>query len=116
MNAKKIRKTIRKPKKDIYKPIKVSGAFSDNFVEYKSDSKKDESIVRYLSNIREHLNKLIDDKKKSGEWKVQLLLKINFISSKNFNETRDMHSKLDNYEIMIGADTILILEIFSILL
>ena len=32
-------------------------------------------------------------------------MKINFISSKNFNETRDMFSKSDNFEIMIGADT-----------
>ena len=32
-------------------------------------------------------------------------MKINFISSKNFIETRDMHSKSDNIEIMIGADT-----------
>ena len=28
-----------------------------------------------------------------------------FISSKNFIESRDMHSKSDNIEIMIGADT-----------
>ena len=32
-------------------------------------------------------------------------MKIIFISSKNFIETRDMHSKSDNYEFMIGADT-----------
>ena len=32
-------------------------------------------------------------------------MKINFISSKNFNETRDMYSKSDNFEIMIGVDT-----------
>ena len=62
-------------------------------------------IARYLSNIREHLKKLINDRKKSGEWKIQLILKINFISSKNFNETRDMHSRSDNFEIMMGADT-----------
>ena len=51
------------------------------------------------------MKKLIDDKKKSGEWKIQLILKINFISSISFNGTRDMHSKSDNYEIMIGDDT-----------
>ena len=32
-------------------------------------------------------------------------MKINFISSKNFNETRDMHTKSDNYKIMVGANT-----------
>ena len=48
---------------------------------------------------------MIDDKKKTGEWKIQLVMKINFIFSKKFNETRDMHSKSDNYEIMMGANT-----------
>ena len=51
------------------------------------------------------MNKLINDKKKSEEWKIQLILEINFISSKNFNETRDMHSRSDNFEIMMSADT-----------
>ena len=66
------------------------------------------SIVKkidQLQGIRGHLKKLINDKKKSGEWKIQLIMKINFISSKNFNETRDMHSKSDNYKIMVGANT-----------
>ena len=31
-------------------------------------------------------------------------MKINFIYSNNFNETRDMHSKFDNAEIMMGID------------
>ena len=106
LSLKKIEKTISKPKKDVYKPIKISGAFSDNFVEYKSNSKKDKSIsiTRYLNNIREHLRKLINDKRKKGEWKIQLIMKINFISSKSFIETRDMHSKSDNIEIMVGVD------------
>ena len=107
MNLKKIEKTVSKPKKDVYKPIKICGAFSENFVEYKSNSKKDKSIsiTKYLNNIREHLRKLINDKRKKGEWKIQLTMKINFISSINFNETRDMHSKSDNIEIMIDNDT-----------
>ena len=51
------------------------------------------------------MRKLIDDKREKGEWKIQLIMKIIFISSKNVNETRDMFSKSDNFEIMIGADT-----------
>ena len=103
MNAKKIKKAV-------YKQIKISGAFSHNFVKYKSDSKKDKSIATYLNKIREHLRKMIEDKKKSGEWKIQLVLKINFISSKNFTETRDMYSKSDNFEIMKGVDTTKIIK------
>ena len=110
-------KPRKKSKKDVYKPIEISGAFSDNFVEYKSDSKKDKSIsiASYLNKIRKHLRKMIDDKKKIGEWKTQLVLKINFISSKNFNDTRDMHSKSDNVEIMMGVDTNEIIKNFLIL-
>ena len=36
--------------------------------------------------------------------KIQLIMKINFISSKNFGETRDMHSKSDNFEIIMGVN------------
>ena len=100
-------KPRKKSKKDVYKLIMISGAFSDNFVEYKSGSKKDKSIsiARYLNNIREHLRKLINDKRKKREWKILLIMNINFISSKDFNDTRDMHSKSDNVEIMMGVDT-----------
>ena len=63
------------------------------------------SIARYLNNIREHLRKLISNKKKNGEWKIQLIMKINFISSRGFIESRDMYSKSDNFEIMMGGNT-----------
>ena len=53
---------------------------------------------------------MINDKKKSGEWKIQLVIKINFISSKNFIDVRDVHSKSDNVEIMMGVDTNEIIE------
>ena len=51
------------------------------------------------------MRKLINDKRKKGKWQIQLIMKTNFISSENFNETRDMHSKSDNIEIMVGVDT-----------
>ena len=51
------------------------------------------------------MRKLINDERKKGEWKIQLIMKINFISSKNFNETRDVYNKSDNVEIMMGVDT-----------
>ena len=46
---------------------------------------------------------MIEDKKKSGEWKIQLIIKVNFISSRNFIESRDMYSKYDDFEIMMGV-------------
>ena len=104
LKVKQLKKNIRK---DVYKPIKISGAFSDNFVEYQSNGNRDRSIsiARYLNNIREHLRKLIHDQKENGEWKIQLIMKINFISSRNFTESRDMYSKSDNFEVMMGGNT-----------
>ena len=86
-------------KDDIYKTIKICEAFDGDFVEYQSNSKNDKPISSYLNNIRQYSKKLIDNKKKKGEWKIQLNMKFSFISSKNFNETRNMHSKSDNLEL-----------------
>ena len=38
----------------------------------------------------------INDLKKSETWKIQLMIAINFTSSKNKNEERVMHSKSDD--------------------
>ena len=49
---------------------------------------------------------MINDYKSKGEWKVQLTAEINFISLKpDSNETRIMHTKSDNEDIMVGSDT-----------
>ena len=100
-----MKKNIIKSEKDVHKPIKISVAFSDNFVEYQSTGNRSISIARYLNNITEHLRKLINDKKKSEEWRIQLIMKINFISSRDFIESRDMYNKSDNFEIMRGSST-----------
>ena len=43
--------------------------------------------------------------KTQGEWKINLTMEINFISSKDSDETRTMHAKKDNIEIMMGSET-----------
>ena len=49
---------------------------------------------------------MITDYKGKGEWKIQLTAEINFTSLKpDSNETRIMHTKSDNEEIMVGSDT-----------
>ena len=48
---------------------------------------------------------MINDHKAQGEWKMQLKVLINFISSKDSNETRNMHTKSNNIETMIGSET-----------
>ena len=55
---------------------------------------------------------MINDHKNKGEWKIQLTVEINFISSKpDSDETRIMHTKSDNLEIMIGGDTNEVIEV-----
>ena len=52
------------------------------------------------------LEKLINQYKKEGEWKIQLIAEINFISLKaGSDETRVMYTKSDNEEFMSGDDT-----------
>ena len=40
-----------------------------------------------------------------SEWKIQLTMAINFISSKDSEGTRTMHTKSNNVEIMMGSET-----------
>ena len=50
----------------------------------------------------------------SNEWKIQLTMSINFISSKDSGETQTMHTKSNNVEIMIGSETNeIIMELFK---
>ena len=60
---------------------------------------------------------MINDVKIQGEWKIELTMEINFMSSKDSNETRTMHTKSINIEIMIGNETDeIIKELFDSLL
>ena len=54
-------------------------------------------------------NKIIEHKTES-EWKIQLTMAINFISSKDSDETRTVHTKNNNVEIMMSSETNEIIE------
>ena len=63
-------------------------------------------VKEYLGLIELYLADMINDYKSKGEWKIQLTAEINFTSLKpDSNETRIMHTKSDNEEIVIGSDT-----------
>ena len=47
---------------------------------------------------------MINDYKTQSEWKIHLTMQINFISSKDSEETRTMHTKSFNMEIMMGNE------------
>ena len=48
-----------------------------------------------------YLNDLINDHKANGEWKIQLSIQTNFISSIDSGETRVIHSWSKNVEVIM---------------
>ena len=74
---------------------------------YESKGDKDAklSIEDYFDKIKPYLKDMIDDHKARGEWKIQLVKRIIFVSFIDANETREMHTKSDNILIMSGIDT-----------
>ena len=70
---------------------------------YLSDIIKDHKTPKKL---RVHSsNEVTDYETQFEEWKIQLTMSINFISSKDSDETCNMHAKSDNIEIMMGSET-----------
>ena len=108
---------------DYYKTIITKGAFNNNYIQYESKGGKGKnlSIKKYLDMIKPHLSDIINDHKTQGRWrihsgnklieckthdsKIQLTMAINFISSKDSDETCTMHKKSNTVEIMMGSAT-----------
>ena len=110
---------------DYYKPITIKCAFNNNYIQYenKGDKGKNLSTKKYLNMIRPYLSDIINDHKTYGlvryhsgnktrveentsEGKIQLTMAINFISSKDPDESCTMHTKRNNVEvIMTGSET-----------
>ena len=92
--------------KDHYKPVLGKSGYNNNYVQYESKGDKILSIQEYLTLIENYLRKLINQYKKEGEWKIQLIAEINFISLKPASdETHVMYTRCDNEEFMNGDDT-----------
>ena len=53
---------------------------------------------------------IINDHKTRGEWKIQLIMTINFSSSKDSDKIRTMRTKSNNIEIMMGNEKNKIIE------
>ena len=99
-------------------------AFDGNYIQYESrgDKGKNLSIKRYLKMIKPYLSHLMNKhkthgsaryhsgnkswiEKTSSEWRIQLTMAINFISSNDSDETRTMHTRSNNVEVMVGSET-----------
>ena len=48
---------------------------------------------------------MMDNHKARGEWKIQITMRIIFVSFTDANETREMHTKSDNITVTIGIET-----------
>ena len=83
---------------DYCKPIKANDAFNSHCIEYKSKGGKNKtlSIKDYLNMIRPYLRDIINNYKSHGEWKIQLTMIINFISSNDSDETCTIYTKSTN--------------------
>ena len=114
---------------DYYKLIITKGAFNNNYIQYESKGNKGKniSIKKYLNMIRPYLSDVINDHKTHGlvryhsgnktwveetprEWKIQLTMANNFISSKDSDESRTMHTKSNDVKIMMCSETNEIIE------
>ena len=92
--------------KNYYKPILVKSGYNNNYIQYESKGDKILTLKEYRDSIEKYLRKLINYYKNKGEWKVQIIAEISFISLKlGSDETCVMHTRSDNEEFMNGSDT-----------
>ena len=120
-----IRTLFKELDRDYYKPIRTDAGFAgrnDNYIEYTSKADRYENLSpkEYLNVIRPYLRKLINDRKpimelnnnnanvnnsNRAEWKIQLIIKNNFISAKNFEDAQTIFSASKPEEVFMGSDT-----------
>ena len=112
-----------------YKPMITNSAFNNNYIQYESKGNKDKILTtsEYLHMIRPYLSdtindhktqgewiihsgNIITDYKTQGEWKIHLTMTIFLIFSKDSGETRSMHTKSDNIEIMMDSEQMKLLK------
>ena len=103
---------------DYYKPILVKSGYNNNYIQYESKGDRILTLQEYLALIERYLRELTNYYKNKGEWKIQLIAEINFISLKpDSDETHVMHTRSDNKEFMNGSDMDEIIEgLFELLL
>ena len=103
--------------KDYYKPKLNKSGYNKNYALYESKGDKILSLKQYLNLIEKYLRELIEEYKLKGEWKVQLIIEVNFIPLKpGSDETCIMYTTSDNIEIMFGDDNDIIEQLFELLL
>ena len=94
-------------KKNYYRPIETKSSFENNYIEYESEEDKNKNLLPedYLDIIRPFLRDMINNHNTHGEWKIQLIMQINFLSLLDTREVCTMYSKSNYGEIMTGIET-----------
>ena len=96
---------------DYYKPILVKSSFKENYKYYESRGDKDKklSVKLYVYKIMPYLSDLINENKaienNSNEWKIQIDMHVNFVSSDDNGENGTIFVWSDNEEIRLGNET-----------
>ena len=67
-----------------------------------SSSNNNNNNNNYMNNNNNNNNK---NNSNRAEWKIQLIIKNNFISVKDFEDTRTIYSASKPVEIFMGSDT-----------
>ena len=79
------------------------------YYESPGDKDKNLSVKQYFYKIMSYLSDLINDHKtirnNSNEWKIQINMHVNFVSSNDTGETRTIFVWSDNEEIRSGNET-----------
>ena len=83
--------------------------FNEEVKRIRKELYKNEAVYNFLMKKEQEgtitKNDMIVDCKSKGEWKMQLVMRVIFVSFIDKNETQIMHTKSDNVKIMNGTDT-----------
>ena len=79
-----------------YETKEIKSAFDGTHIVYESNGDKDAKLAlwEYFDKIRPYLRDMIDYFKAEGEWKIELVMGIIFISFMDKNETQVMRTKV----------------------
>ena len=92
---------------DYSQPKKVKKAFDGGYILYESigDTYGRLSINEYFNIIKPYLKDLIDDHNSKDKWKIQLSMRVVFVSFTDVNKTHEIYSKSNNITVMRGVET-----------
>ena len=95
-------RTLFEEQEDNYKPKSVSSFWNNNYFEYNSNGDKIRNLSpdEHLNKVKPYLRGIIINLQSSDTWKNHLTIAINFISSKDTEEKRVMHSTSGNIKFI----------------